>query len=85
MATQRHIFHRLRKLEVAEGQSLNALIAEACDVGDGLVHALENLLSEAAPYSPSGTYMKARELAASALAAAYADNGHTPDNGAKAA
>jgi hypothetical protein len=97
--TQPHIFDRLRALET-QGQSLNALIAEACDVGDELVAALTEVrdyYEGRKPYDfhrlpndqrANEAFDAWQQIAAwiqTALARAYADNGHTPDNGAKAA
>jgi hypothetical protein len=41
MAQQRTIFDRLRTMQPRKGEPLSALIARACDVGDGLIASLD--------------------------------------------
>ena len=74
------VFDRLRKLET-EGRPLHALIVDVCDVGDEVVGALDQLLHALHPASQRIAAQRAR----AALARAYNGNGHTPDNGARAA
>ena len=74
MATE-HIFKRLRAMQTRKGQSLSELIAEACEVGDRLVGACEQICSA----HPKDSLTS--RIACEAARRAYADNGHTPDNG----
>jgi hypothetical protein len=82
------IFSRLRSMET-QGQPLHALIVEACDCGDGLVEAVRSLLPilEAVRYTAGlgKNQMERVAKAKTALACAYVNDGHTPDNGKAAA
>jgi hypothetical protein len=78
--TQATVFDRLRKLET-EGRPLHALIVDACDVGNEVVGALDQLLHALHP----STQRIAAQRARTALARAYNGNGDTPDNGKAAA
>jgi hypothetical protein len=87
--TQTTIFDRLRALET-QGQSLHALIGDACDAGNGLVEALHRAIKKLRAASlAGGTDPEFVEIMLepfkAALDRAYADNGHTPDNGKAAA
>jgi hypothetical protein len=94
MAHQTTIFQRLRSMRT-EGSSLSELIAQAADVGDELVEAIEALLSGCAVLAQrNGIDIEAECLAFDespfakarrAVVHAYATNGDTPDNGVKAA
>jgi hypothetical protein len=83
------VFDRLRKLET-QGQPLHALIVETCDVGDELIAALrqarEHFTEIRMDWSDPRDEIRAGwAVIDAALARAYADNGHTPDNGKAAA
>jgi hypothetical protein len=86
------IFSRLRSMET-QGQPLHALIVEACDVGDELVEALDpsnvrnaaNKLALAGNGLSAGLLILMADAQDRALARAYVNNGHTPDNGKVAA
>jgi hypothetical protein len=80
------IFERLRVYHT-EGQPLSELIAEACDVGDELVSALQQFVNGVRTHmidSPADDILSGVTLRAErAIARAYATNGDTPDNGAR--
>lgn len=77
------IFDKLRAFET-QGEPLHALIEEACNRGNALVATLETIAAadDLQPghiaYLSKGAMARLAEVAA---ARAYADNGHTPDNG----
>jgi hypothetical protein len=81
------VFDRLRKLET-EGRPLHALIVDACDVGTELVRALEKIATADDLKPGHIAYLSKASMALiadRAAALAYADDGHTPDNGKAAA
>jgi hypothetical protein len=69
------VFSRLRRLEASKDRSLHEMIVDACDAGDELVEALDQLLHALHPASAAAARARA------ALARAYVSNGNTPDNG----
>jgi hypothetical protein len=71
------VFSRLRRLEATKDRSLHEMIVDACDAGDELVEALDQLLHALHPATQRIAAAKAR----AALARAYVSNGNTPDNG----
>jgi hypothetical protein len=75
------VFDRLRALET-QGQSLHALIGDACDVGDELLRLVQRYRRE----TPLGhqPHMIAHQADA-AIARAFNGDSHTPDNGKAAA
>ena len=81
------IFDRLRAYETGD-RSLHSLIAEACDAGDLLVAASKTfmgIVAERPKLQDDDEIWAAFSQAAAAVHRAYADNGHTPDNGKAAA
>jgi hypothetical protein len=87
MATRPHIFNRLRALSVQKGQSLSALIEEACDVGQLLIDAADTvtaLIADRPNLQNDDEIWAAFTQCVAALHRARS-NGHTPENGAKAA
>jgi hypothetical protein len=81
------IFSRLRSMET-QGQPLHALIVDACDVGDELVRALEQIAAAEGCQPGHIAYLSKTAMAMiaeRAAARAYVNNGHTPDNGKAAA
>jgi hypothetical protein len=85
------VFSRLRRLEASKDRSLHEMIVDACDAGDALVEALAGLephldaiicyASTMSEHEPNRLAFNARR----ALASAYVNDSHTPDNGARAA
>jgi hypothetical protein len=85
------VFSRLRRLEATKNLSLHEMIVDACDAGDALVEALAafkyharlpaNVNRSSRVTMPSAVY---HQIVA-ALASAYVNDSHTPDNGARAA
>jgi hypothetical protein len=67
------------------------MIVDACDAGDALVEALERIKLRATPHQDDTAEDRQRNLfhvdsiARRALASAYVNDSHTPDNGARAA